>query len=256
MKIVILAGNSESHRFVYNAINDSFEIAHVIVEEGIGKKRLIKGRLKRLGFFTVMNQLVFQALISPILYKTSKKRISELKSSLKLDDRAIPTEKVTHVSSVNSAQSKSLLQELQPAIVLVVGTRIISTKVLECIEGYFVNTHVGITPQYRGVHGAYWALANDDKEHCGVTIHLVDKGVDTGGILKQAIVEVTKKDNFATYKYIQFEKALLLLQEMLGEFKSSGKLISQEDRKNAKSALYYHPTATGYILKRILKGVK
>ena len=41
--------------------------------------------------------------------------------------------------------------------------------------------HAGITPQYRGVHGGYWAVVNNDPEHCGVTIHFVDKGIDTGG---------------------------------------------------------------------------
>jgi methionyl-tRNA formyltransferase len=40
------------------------------------------------------------------------------------------------------------------------------------INSKFVNIHVGITPKYRGVHGTYWALVNNDVENSGVTVHL------------------------------------------------------------------------------------
>ena len=34
---------------------------------------------------------------------------------------------------------------------------------LQSVEAIFVNTHVGITPKYRGVHGGYWSLVKNDK---------------------------------------------------------------------------------------------
>ena len=43
-----------------------------------------------------------------------------------------------------------------------------------------VNYHSGINPAYRGINGGYFALANGEPEHFGVTLHLVDLGVDTG----------------------------------------------------------------------------
>jgi methionyl-tRNA formyltransferase len=45
------------------------------------------------------------------------------------------------------------------------------------------GVHAGITPRYRGTHGGYWVLLNNDPGHCGVTIHLVDPGIDTGSIV-------------------------------------------------------------------------
>src|SRR5690606_24425483 len=92
------------------------------------------------------------------------------------------------VPSVNATQCIDLVQKIEPDIVVVNGTRIISKKVLDAVPVSFINTHVGITPKYRGVHGAYWALACGDTDNCGVTVHLVDKGIDTGGILKQAVI--------------------------------------------------------------------
>jgi folate-dependent phosphoribosylglycinamide formyltransferase PurN len=61
------------------------------------------------------------------------------------------------------------------------------------INSKFVNIHVGITPKYRGVHGTYWALVNNDVENSGVTVHFVDEGIDTGNIINQAIVVPSKR---------------------------------------------------------------
>ncbi len=56
---------------------------------------------------------------------------------------------------------------------------------LAAIDAPFINYHAGINPKYRGQHPGYWALASDDAENAGVTIHLVDEGVDTGSVLYQ-----------------------------------------------------------------------
>ena len=48
-----------------------------------------------------------------------------------------------------------------------------------------LNYHAGITPKYRGMNGGYWALATGDAGNFGATVHLVDAGVDTGGVLHQ-----------------------------------------------------------------------
>ena len=56
-----------------------------------------------------------------------------------------------------------------------------TSPLLEAVPAVFLNTLAGITPSYRGVHGAYWALVQRQPDACGVTVHLVDAGIDTGG---------------------------------------------------------------------------
>ena len=50
------------------------------------------------------------------------------------------------------------------------GTRIISKATLGCVPAVFINTHVGITPTYRGVHGGYWSLVEGERARCGVIL--------------------------------------------------------------------------------------
>lgn len=254
MKIVLLAGKGQSTKFFYNGLKDDFDISGVIIENPISRKRLLKRRIKKLGFFKVLNQILFQVLVPRILKKLSSKRIESLKKSFNLSSTSIPDDKVNFVNSVNDDSCIKLLKSFSPDVIIVNGTRIISGKVLKSVEGIFVNSHVGITPQYRGVHGAYWALSNNDKENCGVTIHLVDTGIDTGSILKQEVITVKRIDNFTTYPLLQYGLAIKLLKDVLKDLKTNN--IKPFKKESSKSKLFYHPTFTGYLYKFIFKRVK
>jgi methionyl-tRNA formyltransferase len=142
---------------------------------------------------------------------------------------------------------------LKPDLILVIGTRIISQKVLDAEDCPFVNMHTGITPLYRGVHGAYWALVENDLEHCGVTIHFVDKGIDTGDVIAQAVVDPTSSDNFLTYPYLQLAAGIRLELEMISSL-SSGNITTVKPQ--LPSVLRTHPTLWQYMHNRIWKKVK
>lgn len=254
MKIVLLAGKGQSTLFMYNAINKIFPIEKVIIEDKITYKKLIEIRIKRLGFSKVINQLLFQMIIFKLLSLASKKRMNFLKEYYKLSEKSIEEVKLNYVSSVNNMECIAILNDLKPDIIIVNGTRIISSKVLESISALFINTHVGITPQYRGVHGAYWALVKDDKENCGVTIHKVDKGIDTGEIIKQATIEISEQDNFTTYPLHQYGVAIDLMKETLADYRNNG--LKTFKKENVNSNMYYHPSLLEYFYFRFFRGVK
>ena len=126
-----------------------------------------------------------------------------------MDDSPFPG--TIRVESANSPGTIELLRELQPDVVVVAGTRILSKALLISVPATFINWHAGITPLYRGVHGGYWSLVEERADECGVTVHLVDAGIDTGGGLAQARIRPTLRDNFVTYPYLQLGAALPLL---------------------------------------------
>ena len=252
--VMLIGGRSHSSNFIYNGIKTDFEIANVIVEEGVSRKAFLKRRAKRLGYWPVFGQILFQALCVPVLRFFSKKRIATIKEKYDLDETTIDAEKIINVSSVNSNKSLKTLKKLKPDVIIVNGTRIISKRILRSVDALFINTHAGITPKYRGVHGGYWALANDDKEHCGVTVHLVDAGIDTGDILYQTNITPTRKDNFVTYTYLQNAEGIKLLKKALADVAADGLQPKKSDIQ--ESHLWYHPTIWFYLFKRIFKAVK
>ncbi|GAB2555764.1 formyltransferase family protein [Leucobacter ruminantium] len=52
-----------------------------------------------------------------------------------------------------------------------------------------INTHPALLPLYPGAHAVRDALAAGATE-TGVTVHVIDEGVDTGPVLRQARVEI------------------------------------------------------------------
>ena len=119
------------------------------------------------------------------------------------------------IHSVNGSATVALLRAARPDVVVVNGTRIIASTVLEEITCPVINTHAGITPGYRGVHGGYWALVDGRPDQVGTTVHLVDPGIDTGGVLARATFAVTAADSIATYPYLHLAAGLPLLGQQV-----------------------------------------
>jgi folate-dependent phosphoribosylglycinamide formyltransferase PurN len=250
-RVALLTCEGESGRIAANFLSARFPDLRVIVETPVSRAELLRRRLRRLGIVRVAGQLAFM-LFQRLQYAISRRRIAAIKRAAGLDDRWPDASRVLPVPSVNSAECVAALTKLRPQAVLVAGTRLVEGEVLRRIGAPVINYHSGITPKYRGVHGGYWALAEGDADHCGVTVHLVDEGIDTGGILHQAKIAPSPEDNFSTYPYLQLAAALPLLQRG-GEEAVAGKLKVQP--VELPSRLWSHPTIWGYLATGLRRGV-
>jgi methionyl-tRNA formyltransferase len=56
-----------------------------------------------------------------------------------------------------------------------------------------VNFHASLLPNYRGKHPVLWALRNNEK-WSGLTVHVMDPGIDTGDIIYQMKVRTRQDD--------------------------------------------------------------
>jgi len=252
-RVVLVCTDCDNTRILYHALKDEIPFSAIITEQPVSRKLMIKRRIKRLGLFKTASQLVFQAVVVPLVRKQSKARVKQVLDEYQLKNLPLPPDKVIKVETVNSELFISELNRLQPDLVLVNGTRIISGLTLDHVNCPIINVHVGITPLYRGVHGAYWAMANNDAQNCGVTIHAIDRGIDTGAIIAQGTIKPGRADNFITYPFLQFAKAIELLRKVIpGVLKGE---ISYLEPPTGKSRLWYHPTIWQYLSNRF-KGIK
>ena len=252
-KVVMLVGSYDNFaRIMYNSLKTEFNIVAVIEEQNESTQKFIKRRIKKLGLFTVVGQIAFM-LLNKQVKKQSQSRIETIKQANNLDESEYDQNVVQRVKSVNSLAAIKKLKQIEPDIVVVNGTRIISSKVLSSISAPFINTHTGITPKYRGVHGGYWALTQKDCDNCGVTVHLVDKGVDTGEILYQDTIKVSEEDNFNTYPYLQYAAAIPMMKQAANDALEEN---LQPQTSVLASKQWYHPTIFEYLKYRISGGIK
>jgi hypothetical protein len=133
MKIVLLAGKGESTLYLYNKLNKKFPIDSVIIENGVSTLNLIRSRIKKFGLIKVINQLFFQTIIITTLKLFSKSRIKEIKKQFELESKNIPIKKLININSVNSNECLKYLKEINPELIIVNGTRIISKNILSNI---------------------------------------------------------------------------------------------------------------------------
>ena len=73
--------------------------------------------------------------------------------------------------------------------------RLLGKPVLDVFGGRWLNIHPALLPSFPGMHGVRDALAYGVKV-TGVTVFLVDEGVDTGPIVSQEVVEVLPEDDW------------------------------------------------------------
>lgn len=251
-KIVILATEGLTTNLLYNELLKYYDVQKVILENKISKKVFLKNRVKCIGFFKVVGQIMFMMFVVPILTWRSKGRVNAILAENKVNSEQIPHSLIKKIESVNNKEIVDLIRTVNPELIFVNGTRIISRATIESINIKMVNIHVGITPKYRGVHGGYWAVYNNDLANFGTTLHYIDSGIDTGKVIAQKITEITEKDNFISYPIIQYVNGLDLIKENVERLNN----VIEFTPKVMESKLYYHPTFRQYLLGRLFRGVK
>lgn len=133
-RIVLLGSRGLSTKIVFNALNDKFGINTAIIEDKEDTKMFIKRRIKRLGLFTVIGQILFQLFIAKLLYRESEHRINQIINENYLKTISIPNAKRREVKSINSQETIELLKQINPDIIIVNGTRIISKEVIMSVH--------------------------------------------------------------------------------------------------------------------------
>ena len=251
-RIVILGtDNAEPSLAVCNYLVERFSDCITVYERRESRKEFLCRRIRKLGLLTVGGQVAFQTIVVPLLKRLSVQRIGQIRAEFGIRTTPLPGDVVL---SVNSQQTIDLVKALNPDCIVLAGTRILSKEFLQNFRCPIVNIHAGITPLYRGVHGAYWAIVEKRPELCGVTVHHVDAGIDTGEVLAQEVLCPEPSDNFATYPWLQLGVEVRLLARLLPDI-IEGRATTTEPF-TSESKLRTHPTIWGYSWHRFVHGVK
>lgn len=241
-RVLILATAGLTTDLLAETLNRPDIKLEVVIESKEAKRIMIKRRLKRLGYFKTLGQLLFLTTVLPFIPKKEERIAAILK---KTGLKHIPIKNAISVDTVDSPQLIERIKIFKPDLIVINGTRILKKDLLNEINCPIVNIHVGITPKYRGVHGGYWAVKNNDLSLFGVTLHYVDSGIDTGSILAQSVISPSKEDNFKTFPILQYAEGLQLLSANITSIISGQ--IQTVPSLTKESKLHYHPGILPYL---------
>lgn len=250
-RIVVLTAGGPFAEAIINVLVRRFDAITVVQEQPERRGEILRRWRRLRGMRRMLGQLAFGPLQRLAAYGARGRRRAIL-AAAELDTAPNLQVARVHVENVNSRVCQDALVAADPRVILVIGTRMIRAATLACVEVPFINYHAGLNPMYRGQYGGYWALARGDRDHFGVTVHLVDAGVDTGATLYTARATPTAADTVASYHYVQLVAAIPLIECAVDDA-LNGRLVPQ--RTDGVSKQWFHPTAAEYLANGLRRGV-
>ena len=107
--------------------------------------------------------------------------------------------RVIFCQTLNDPGVLAFLDKSVPSLVVFTGGGILRRPVLERAGGGVVNCHLGFLPDYRGMDASLWAVLEDRLDKLGLSVHLMDEGIDTGPLLAVRPVPLEATDTSAAH---------------------------------------------------------
>ena len=103
-----------------------------------------------------------------------------------LNEANIPFE-IIYTNNINDPSLINKLEMLSCRYVVMCHRSILSERILNTNKS-MINVHKGILPFFRGSSSTHWAMLISEQVY-GATAHFMDKGIDTGPIIRQKTFE-------------------------------------------------------------------
>lgn len=116
-----------------------------------------------------------------------------------------------------------LIERHHPDLVVSAGfMKILGPEIVDALSEKLINVHPSLLPKFPGAHAVRDALSAGEKK-TGTTVHYVDKGVDTGAIIRQMEVPIYEDDSEERLHERIKEVERTLLVEVVNEFARGAK---------------------------------
>jgi methionyl-tRNA formyltransferase len=248
--LIALVGDAPHAWTMVNALRKRFGAFPVIVERGEPASAFWARRKQKLGAAAVYSMKA-AALAAKVTKPLSRQRLAEL--CAECDAAPVLGPDRYEVDNLNAEDAQAIVRVLTPKAVFVASTGLLRRPLLQACACPVVNYHSGVNPAYRGINGGYFALANGEPQHFGVTLHLVDLGVDTGPILATNRIAPAANDNLQTYMTLMAAKSQDLVVDTLARVLAGE--VTPLAPSPLPSAQYYAPTLGQYLRHGLARGV-
>lgn len=168
----------------------------------------------------------FARSLVPVLHSTLSHTIAQLAHI-----HSLPLWEVTQMSDPLTIAT---LEEYRPDIICVACfSQRVPRAILDVAPLGGLNVHPSLLPHNRGPIPLFWTFREGSKQ-TGVTIHMIDEGMDSGDIMAQQVIPVATG---VTYDALEFRCADIggkLLARVVWElFRGQGVRIAQDERVNS-----------------------
>jgi methionyl-tRNA formyltransferase len=150
---------------------------------------------------------------------------------------------VCFVNEINDKRSEGFIRELKSDVIAFTGGGLVRDNIFTLPRIGVLNVHSGSLPLYRGMDTFEWALLcpRDGKCCIGVTLHIMDKGVDTGPIIMNREIEILKQDTLETINKKAECYMVETMMEGIRRIKNGRYTVIHQKLSDGKQYFYIHP---------------
>ncbi len=117
-----------------------------------------------------------------------------LEEQKQIQKALLKTEEIPYdhiVSSVNGKNSAQTILDTEPDLLIQAGAGILKSNIFNIPAICTLNVHGAIAPRLRGGSSIFWSYYFGRPDWLGVTVHQIDKGIDTGAVYKRQTLSYT-----------------------------------------------------------------
>ncbi len=251
-RLLVMTAGGVNPNVMINALAARFPDIHVFIEQPESKSVILRRRARRLGWIVAAGQMATM-IASRLGKRFTVSRSDAIIAEYGLSPDLHHSLPVTQFASLNDEECRKAANLLKPAAIFTISCRLLTPTTLQALQCPVINFHAGINPAYRGQMGGYWALVEKDRGNFGATVHLVDKGVDTGATLYEKRLKPSPSDTIATYPLLltaaSVDIAISAIEDAL-----SGSLAPQPPSPG-KSLLRFPPTIWTWLWNGLTKRI-
>lgn len=135
---------------------------------------------------------------------------------------------------LSDERNEKFLLQKQPDLVAFTGGGLIRSNILQIPTLGVLNCHSGVLPRYRGMDVVEWTALEGalDTTGFGVSLHYMEKGVDTGPIIRVIPYTPSQEDTFSTIRMkleVKMVTAMLSGIHAVAEGKAKGQPQNMQD---------------------------
>ena len=247
LRVLVLCGRSPRHLYVANALCRSAEVLAIVQESG---SEFSWKKLARAVRPANLIRKVWRWLRDRRRYTGhGEARFFFGDGAPGLDHPGL----VREVPHINHPQVLQLTRELQPDLIAVFGTSLLRGELLTQGRLGIANLHGGLSPEYRGADCTFWALYNGEPEKVGCTLHWIDAGIDTGGLVAHVSPKVMPDDDELTLFWRAVQASAGVYAELLRRLAAGERFGQTQPHKGRLYQVKQRGLAQEQVVKRRLQ---
>ena len=143
------------------------------------------------------------------------------------------------VESINSVGAVSAVQNGEVDVLVNCGGGIFRRPIIAAPRIGILNAHMGALPQFRGMNTLEWSIFQG--KTIGVTVHFIDRHIDTGDILSFRTIPMNEEDTIDVLRAKSFAVNVALLAECVDTLAGNSASRVRQDPQEGLQYFVMHP---------------